>query len=115
MGIKRKMFSLDRGASGSSSAWAAPLPLPFITTCSSVCNSGVVSVGVPSAAAANAACRLVLAPDIMMMDWIDVFRSELSDDVANTREDRFLQYIFWLVNAFQIASELSLSIPSKPV
>lgn len=63
LGTKRNMFSLDRGAPDASSAWAAPLP--FMTTCSSGCDSGSALVGVSIAAAARAACRRVLAPDMM--------------------------------------------------
>lgn len=81
------MFSLDGGASGASSALA--LPLPFMTTCSSGCDSGPVLMGVSSAAAARAACRRVIAPGMMGACFI-ISSNEHSFRVAGTaEEDRF--------------------------
>lgn len=77
-----------------------------MTACSSVCDSGFVLVGVSSAAAARAACRRVLVPDMMMASKVGWLRRiEGPSGVANTdggkhRRGPLLAVVFGLSDVY---------------
>lgn len=65
LGAKRKMFSWGSEEPVLSVAGACTSPFPFVRTFCSAAGSEGALVRVSSAAAASAACRRVLAPDIV--------------------------------------------------
>lgn len=72
-GAKRKMFSLGSEASVASAAEACRAPFPFVSVFCSAAGSGAALVGVScAAAAAMAACRRVLAPDMIAVGGLKV-------------------------------------------